>query len=63
MDHLVYAQPGLIPQISGKLTSMHINGGTVIVNYHSDHIYVILMRDFSLKETLYTKHAYEQFLS
>jgi hypothetical protein len=34
MDHLVSAQPGLIPQISGQLTSMRITGGTVIVDHY-----------------------------
>jgi hypothetical protein len=63
MDNLVSAQQCLIPQISGNLTSVCINGGTVIINHYSDHVYVFLMRDFSLEETLYAKHAYDQFLS
>jgi hypothetical protein len=63
MDHLVSAQPGLIPQISGKLTCMQINGATVIVDHYSDHIYPFLMRNLSLKETLLKKKAYECFLS
>ncbi len=63
MDHLVSAQPGLIPQISGKLTCMRVNGATTIVDHYSDHIYVFLMRDLTLKETILAKHAYEHFLS
>jgi hypothetical protein len=43
--------------------SMRINGGTVIVNHYSDHVCVFLMHDFLLEETLYAKHAYEQFSS
>ena len=63
MDHLVSAQPGLIPQITGKLTGQQINGATVIVDHHSDHVYVYLMRNLTLEETLLAKHAYERFLS
>jgi hypothetical protein len=42
---------------------MRINGATVIVDHYSDHIYVFLMRDLSLKETFLAKHAYECFQS
>jgi hypothetical protein len=63
MDHLVSAQPGLIPQITGNLTGQHINGATVIVDHHSDHVDTYLMHNLSLNETLLAKHAYERFLS
>jgi hypothetical protein len=63
MDHLVSAQPGLIPQITGNLTGQRINGATVIVDHYSDHVYVYLMRNLTLDETLLAKHAYERFLS
>jgi len=63
MDHLISVQPGLIPQISGRLTCMQSNGATVIVDHYSDHVYVFLMHNLSLKKTLLTKHAFECFLS
>jgi hypothetical protein len=63
MDHLVSAQPGLIPQITGNLTGQRINGATVIVDHFSDHVYVYLMRNLTLDETILAKHAYERFLS
>ncbi len=63
LDHLVSAQPGLIPQISGKLTGMQINGATIFVDHHSNHVYIFLMRDLTLDETILAKHTYEQFLS
>jgi hypothetical protein len=63
LDHLVSAQPGLIPQISGKLTCLQINGATVIIDHYSDHVYIFLMHDLLLDETLLAKHAYECFLS
>ncbi len=60
---MVSAQPGLIPQITRKLTGQGINGATVIVDHYSDHVYVYLMQDLTLEETLLAKHAYERFLS
>ncbi len=63
MDHLISAQPGLIPQIIWRLTCMQISGATVIVDHYSDHVYVFLMCNLSLEETLLAKHAYERFLS
>ncbi len=63
MDHLVSAQPGLIPQITRKLTGQRINGATVIVDHYLDHVYMYLMQNLTLEETLLAKHAYERFLS
>ncbi len=63
MDHLVSAQPGLIPHITGKLKGQQINGATVIVNHHLDHVYVYLMRNLAPEETIFAKHAYEPFLT
>jgi len=63
LDHLVSAQPGLIPHFSGKLTGLRVNGATIFVDHHSDHVYVFLMRDLTLDETILAKHAYERFLS
>jgi hypothetical protein len=63
LDHLVLAQPRLIPQISGKLTGMQINGVTIFVDHHSNHVYIFLMRDLTLHETIFAKHSYKQFLS
>ncbi len=63
MDHLVSAQPDQIPQISRKFTCMRVNGATTIVDHYSDCVFVFLMCDLSLKETILAKHAYEHFLS
>jgi hypothetical protein len=63
MDHLVSAQPGLIPQISGWLTSMRFTGQTVIVDHYLDHVYVYLMQNLSLEEIILAKHGYEKFLA
>ena len=60
---MVSAQPGLIPQMSGRLTNLKIMGATVFVDHYSDHVYVYLMKDLTLSETLMVKHTYERFLS
>jgi hypothetical protein len=52
MDLLVSPQPGLIPQIMGRLTGQQINGRMAIVDHHLDHGYVYLIRNLTLDETL-----------
>jgi hypothetical protein len=61
-DELISAQPGLILQISGKLTHQRVNGSTIFVDHFSDHVYPYLMRDLMLDETIAAKHGYERFL-
>ena len=63
MDQMVSAQPGLIPQMSGRLTNLRVMGATVFVDHYSDHVYIYLMKDLTLSETLMAKHAYERFLA
>ena len=36
---------------------------TIFVDHFSDHVYVYLMKDLTLSETLLAKHAYERFLA
>ena len=60
MDQLVSAQPGLIPQMAGFLTNLRIWGATVFVDHFSDYVYVALMRDLGLDETLLAKSAFER---
>jgi hypothetical protein len=58
LDQMVSAQAGLIPQMSGILTNLRIMGATVFVDHYSNHVYVYLMKDLTLSETLMAKHAY-----
>jgi hypothetical protein len=60
---MVSAQPGLIQQINGLLTNLRIMSATIFVDHFSDHVYVYLMKDLKLSETLLAKHAYEHFLA
>ncbi len=57
------AQPGLVPQMSGFLMNLQICGATVFVNHFSDFVYVALMRDLGLDETLLVKTAFERHAS
>ena len=48
--------------MSGKLTSLRVNGATIFADHYSDHVYTYLMRDLTLDETLLAKEGYEKFL-
>jgi hypothetical protein len=63
IDHIVSAQPGLIPQLSGQLTLMRIWAAQVHVDHFSDHTYVHLMRYLTIDETLVAKEAYERYIN
>ena len=60
VDQIVSAQPGLIPQMSGFLTSKRLWGATTFVDHGSDYVYVHLMRDLTLNEKLLAKEAMEK---
>ena len=62
LDQIVSAQPGLIPQMAGFLTSSRLWGATVVVDHFSDYTYCHLMKDFTLEETLNAKKSWEQIL-
>ena len=63
IDQIISSQPGLIPQMSGFLTNKRIWGCTTFVDHVSDFVYVHLMRDFTLDETLLAKAAWEKVLA
>jgi hypothetical protein len=59
-DQIISAQPGLIPQMAGFLTSKQIWGCTTFVDHVSDYKYVHLRKDLTLPERLLAKMAFEQ---
>ena len=63
VDQIVSAQPGLIPQMYGIITNQRLWGATTFVDHVSDYVYVHLMRDLSLTETLLAKKAMEKFMA
>jgi hypothetical protein len=60
VDQNISAQPGLIPQMAGFLTSKQIWGCTTFVDQVSNYIYVHLMKDFTITETLLAKLAFKK---
>ena len=63
MDQMVFAQPGLIPQMSGRLTHLRVMGVMVFADHFSDQVYVYLMKDLMLAETLMAKYAFVKYLA
>jgi hypothetical protein len=59
VDQIISAQPGIIPQMADFLTSKQIWGCTTFVDHVSNYIYVHLMKDFTLTETLLAKLAFK----
>lgn len=59
VDQIVLAQPGLIPQMAGFPTRDQIWGTTNFCDYVSGFVYVHLVCNFMLAETLLAKKAYE----
>ena len=62
-DQIVSAQPGLIPHISVFHTNRRIWGCTTFCDHVSDFVYVHLMRDFTVEETLLAVKAFDKILS
>ena len=60
VDQLVSAQPGLLPQMTGKLTHKRVWGATVFYDHGSDYSYVHLMTDLTSSSTIEAKHAFER---
>jgi hypothetical protein len=56
-DQLHSAQEGLVPQVTGKLTSDRITGATIFVDHATNFIYVHLMKHLSSTETIEAKCA------
>ena len=59
-DQLVSAQPGLVPQVKGKLTRARIWGATIFIDYSSRWVNVQLMQDATGESTMDAKLSFEQ---
>ena len=60
IDHMISAQPGLIPQITGKLTLARFYAACIFVDHFSSYIYVHLCQGTTAMETREAKLAYER---
>ena len=58
INQIVSAQPGLIPQMAGYLTSYIVWDCTNFCDHVSDCVYVHLMRNFTLAKTILANTAY-----
>ena len=58
-----YAQPGIIPQVSGAINHTRFWATIVFVDDYSKYCYAHLMRGTSAKETVWAKEAYERLVA
>jgi hypothetical protein len=63
MDQIVSVQPKLIPQMSGFLRNRQIWGCRTFCDHLSDFVYVHLMQDFTIDETILAAKAFGKVLS
>ena len=63
IDQIISSQPGLIPQMSGFLTSERIWDATTIVDHASDYVYCHLMKNLTLEDTLMAKRVWEKIMA
>ena len=59
-DHLISHEPGLIPQVTGRLTYQKYAGAIVFTDHFSDFTYTHLIRGTTTEEKLLAKRAYER---
>ena len=62
-DQMVSAQPGLVPQMAGFLTSERIWAVTIFVDHATDWCYGHTMHSLELNETLLPKRAFEKLVT
>eukprot|EP00957_Ditylum_brightwellii_P175164 13335951-Ditylum_brightwellii.AAC.1 len=63
-NHIVSHQPGLVPQVTGRLTHEKLWGkGVTMVDHATSFVYPHLIRGTTAEETLAAKEAYEQVLN
>ena len=58
-DYIVSHEPGLVPQVTRKLTHQRHTGAVVFSDHCTDFIYTHLVKGTSIEETMLSKHAYE----
>ena len=59
-DHLISHEPGLIPQVTGRLTYACNTGAIIFSDHFSDFTYPHLICSTSMEETMIAKRAYER---
>ena len=59
VDHMISAQPGLLPQEKGILTRARIWACTVFLDYYTGYVFVALMRNLTAESTVAVKKEFE----
>ena len=59
-DHLISHEPGIIPQVTGRLTYERYVGAILFTDNFSNYTYTHLIKSMSTEETLKGKIAYER---
>ena len=59
-DHIISHEPGLIPQVTGRLTHARYAGSIIFSDHYSDYTYVHMITSTSTEETMIAKRAYER---
>ena len=63
MDHVISAQPGLVPRMDSKHTKERITAGCVFFDHVSNHSYTHLQTRVDNDQTIQAKRAYERFVA
>ena len=61
IDHVISAQPGLVPRLDGRHTKDRINAGCVFIDHASKLSYTHLQTSVDNQQTLQAKLGYERY--
>ena len=59
IDHIISAQPGLVPRMDGRHTRSRINSGCVFIDNHTGYSYTHLQTSVDNEQTVAAKHGFE----
>ena len=59
-DHIISHEPGLIPQVTGRLTHAWYAGAIIFSDHYLDYTYLHMITSTSTEETMIAKRAYER---
>jgi hypothetical protein len=57
---MISSQPGLSPQMAGLLTNLRIWAALIFVDHYLDYVYVVLMHNLTLDESLLAKSSFKR---
>lgn len=60
---MISTQPGFITQLKGKLTTQQYKAATVFIDHFSGPLYIHVMTNTYINETIKAKLAFKQFVA